>query len=29
VFISARAALAGLEYFLKKNGIIPDLDKES
>lgn len=28
VFISARAALAGLEYFLKKNGIIPDLDRE-
>ena len=28
VFITARAALAGLEYFLKENGIIPDLKKE-
>jgi len=28
VFITARAALAGLEYFLKKNGIIPDPNKE-
>ena len=28
VFITARAAVAGFEYFLKKNGIIPDLKKE-
>lgn len=26
VAITARAALTGLEYFLKKNGIIPDVD---